>query len=113
MALTTCNECGKQVSDHAKACPNCGAPIRDLSSLANPEANEEARTDGHPVYSAELVKYAEKGDTEAQLDLGRCYFHGNGIEPNSTETVRWWRKAAEQGHAEADVMLRELRALGF
>lgn len=27
MALTNCGECGKQVSDRAVSCPNCGAPI--------------------------------------------------------------------------------------
>ena len=25
MAMTTCKECGKQVSTEAKACPHCGA----------------------------------------------------------------------------------------
>ena len=27
MALITCPECGKQISDQAPACPGCGAPI--------------------------------------------------------------------------------------
>jgi hypothetical protein len=27
MALIKCSECGKDVSDKATACPNCGAPI--------------------------------------------------------------------------------------
>jgi predicted RNA-binding Zn-ribbon protein involved in translation (DUF1610 family) len=27
MALIKCSECGKEVSDKATACPNCGAPI--------------------------------------------------------------------------------------
>ena len=28
MALITCKECGKQVSDQAASCPHCGAPIK-------------------------------------------------------------------------------------
>lgn len=28
MALVKCKECGKDVSDKAKTCPNCGADIR-------------------------------------------------------------------------------------
>lgn len=28
MALINCHECGKQVSDTAQICPNCGAPVR-------------------------------------------------------------------------------------
>ena len=27
MALIQCPECGKQISDKAPACPNCGAPV--------------------------------------------------------------------------------------
>lgn len=27
MALTTCTDCGRQVSDKAAACPHCGCPI--------------------------------------------------------------------------------------
>lgn len=29
MALIACPECGKRVSDKARACPDCGAPIAD------------------------------------------------------------------------------------
>lgn len=34
MALIDCNECKKQVSDKASACPNCGAPISNKSDIA-------------------------------------------------------------------------------
>jgi len=30
MALISCSECGKEVSDKAASCPNCGAPIATL-----------------------------------------------------------------------------------
>ena len=29
MALIKCEECGKEVSDKAKTCPNCGCPISE------------------------------------------------------------------------------------
>lgn len=32
MALITCQECGKEVSDKATSCPSCGAPIRDINA---------------------------------------------------------------------------------
>lgn len=32
MALITCQECGKEVSDKATSCPNCGAPIGDTKA---------------------------------------------------------------------------------
>lgn len=28
MALIKCSECGKEISDKAKVCMNCGCPIR-------------------------------------------------------------------------------------
>lgn len=28
MALIKCSECGKEISDKASACPNCGMPLR-------------------------------------------------------------------------------------
>lgn len=37
MALTTCPDCGKQVSDKAPTCPNCGCPI------AKPKQNNKVR----------------------------------------------------------------------
>ena len=30
MALIRCPECGKEISDKAEACPNCGYPIAGL-----------------------------------------------------------------------------------
>ena len=32
MALISCDECGKQVSEKAASCPNCGAPIQNETS---------------------------------------------------------------------------------
>jgi hypothetical protein len=36
MALIDCKECGKQVSDQAKICPNCGAPPDAANRTAQP-----------------------------------------------------------------------------
>lgn len=33
MALVKCQECGKEVSDKAANCPNCGCPIAVLSKV--------------------------------------------------------------------------------
>ena len=32
MALINCTECGKEISDKAATCPNCGAPVTVQSS---------------------------------------------------------------------------------
>ena len=33
MALVACRECGKEVSQNAKSCPSCGAPLPALKNL--------------------------------------------------------------------------------
>ncbi len=37
--------------------------------------------------------------------LGDCYADGKGVAQNEAEAVRWYRKAAEQNHAEAQYWL--------
>jgi len=35
MALIECPECGKQVSDQAESCPNCGYPLRGQADVVS------------------------------------------------------------------------------
>ncbi|MCX6907207.1 MAG: SUMF1/EgtB/PvdO family nonheme iron enzyme [Verrucomicrobia bacterium] len=53
----------------------------------------------------ELRAKAEKGDAQAQTDLGRSYFNGYGVARDKVEAVKWYRKAAEQNYAEAQCIL--------
>lgn len=53
-------------------------------------------------------KFAEQGDAQAQFNLGTCYANGYGVPQDISEAVKWWRKAAEQGHPEAIKRLQEL-----
>jgi hypothetical protein len=48
MALISCPECGKQVSDRAPACPNCGCPI-NTAPVAAPQVDR----------SHEIAKYLD------------------------------------------------------
>lgn len=41
MSLIKCSECGKDVSDLAKSCPNCGAPILKYTNDAESNFTEE------------------------------------------------------------------------
>ncbi|MBQ3454399.1 MAG: SEL1-like repeat protein, partial [Thermoguttaceae bacterium] len=49
-----------------------------------------------------------KGNAEAQFHLGMHYIHGDGVKRSTDEAVRWFRKAAAQGHDGADEELRRL-----
>ncbi|MBO4807357.1 MAG: sel1 repeat family protein [Paludibacteraceae bacterium] len=50
-------------------------------------------------------KEAESGNVDAQYNLGRCYFEGQGVKEDKKKAVEWYKKAAESGHAKARVAL--------
>ena len=47
----------------------------------------------------QLHKQAEKGDAEAQFNLGLLYDRGQGVPKDKSEALRWYRLAAMQGDA--------------
>src|SRR5205085_8881348 len=48
---------------------------------------------------------AAAGDPEAQYRLGLLYARGKGVLGNLGDAIAWYRRAAEQGHAEAQHQL--------
>ena len=69
------------------------------------DAADNPCSKGHE--SIKCVEYirekAGRGDAEAQYQLGAMYYNGNGITKDKSEALRWYRKAAEQGHVLAGV----------
>ena len=53
----------------------------------------------------ELVSQAEQGDAQAQYQLGRYYYSGQGVTQSYDRAVAWWQKAAMQGVADAQCNL--------
>ena len=53
----------------------------------------------------EIKSKAEKGDAQAQLNLGFCYASGQGVAKDEVEAMKWYRKAAEQNLAQAQCNL--------
>ena len=41
----------------------------------------------------------------AEYKLGLCYEYGEGVEKDMSEAVKWYRKSAEQGYAQAQCNL--------
>lgn len=97
MALIKCNECGKDISDKAIACPNCGCPIQNFPNATISIENKEndflefpqlptimkigkqivnwgfdAGLDGGYYYSENIVKEIPEGEVKIAL-------HTNGI----------------------------------
>jgi len=48
---------------------------------------------------------AEKGDADAQFNLGVFYVSGRGVAKDEVEAVKWYRKAADQGLPSAQFKL--------
>ena len=65
----------------------------------------------------DCIAKAKQGDVRAQHNLGRIY-RGNKevtqeVAQDYAESVKWYTKAAEQGHARAQAWLGVMYSLGF
>jgi len=60
--------------------------------------------------AAKLKEFAEQGHADAQFDLGVLYASGQGVAQDRGRAVEWLRKAAGQGHQEAQALLKILEA---
>ncbi len=60
----------------------------------------------------QLHKQAEKGDAEAQFNLGLLYDRGREVPKDKSEALRWYRLAADKGFAPAQHSLGKLLAGG-
>ena len=56
----------------------------------------------------ELKKAAENGDAEAQAQLGKKYYHADGVKNNYNIAAHWFIKAARQDHPLAKFYLGNL-----
>lgn len=63
------------------------------------------QTDADRIRFQEIKAEAEKGNAGAQFHTGDSYDLGEGVEKNSAEAVKWYRKAAEQGNADGQAQL--------
>jgi len=60
-----------------------------------------------------LAKSSDGDDTEAQYNLAMMYSKGIGVTQDLEQAVYWYRKAAEQKHAEAQLILAVIYTQGL
>jgi hypothetical protein len=53
------------------------------------------------VIDPHIIEQAKAGDPASQYTLGYDYFLGRGVPVDYVQAAIWWRKAADQGYAEA------------
>ena len=89
-----------------------GAPAVDVVTV-EPAAPDVADVDVGELDIALLRVLAERGDADAQAELGGRNEAGrNGVERDFGEAVTWYRRAAEQGHAHGQTSLGALYGSG-
>ncbi|MGD9920623.1 MAG: tetratricopeptide repeat protein [Pseudorhodoplanes sp.] len=78
---------------------------RQASGLAGPAEDAEAAYRRGDVGKAiEIARQAaERSDPQAQAVL--AFFLYTKVPPDPVEAMMWWRRSAEQGHAEGQFML--------
>lgn len=95
MALITCPECGKQVSNMSKSCPNCGFPISlETNDIIRIKIDNDPQCPGYQVriYNAntkQLISEVRSGsvaEIKSSVDL-KIYFAGMTGIPMLTTTV--------------------------
>lgn len=69
---------------------------------------------GLPKNYKKAVEYyiiaANKGNANAQCDLGTCYYLGQGVQKDYNKAKEWWNKAAAQGDVDAKTNLQLLNS---
>lgn len=53
----------------------------------------------------QTAKHAAMGDAAAEVQMGKAYQRGDGVEKNSELAMSWFRKAANQGDARGELSL--------
>ena len=59
-----------------------------------------------------LLERAQRGQADAQFELGGILTEGEGVLQNYQDAFKWTRKAAEQGHVDAQSSLGWMYAIG-
>jgi len=54
---------------------------------------------------ADLRKLADRGDADAQWQIGVRYHNGDGVPHDDAQAMQWFHRAAEQGHVTAEATL--------
>ena len=88
MALIDCYECGKQISDKAGHCIQCGAPIEQLPNapIKEPSSTKELDYDDSVKSSLELLPEASNSNTRRKAKILSCKSETGGGTIQDIET---------------------------
>lgn len=76
--------------------PNgCSDKLKETDPVIKTEKNAEK------ISFQDLLKKAETGDAQSQVEVGTRYAIGDGIESSADNAINWWKKAADQENTDA------------
>jgi len=58
-----------------------------------------------PADIGNLIEATGKGNPRSEVKLGHAYINGRGVDRDPIEAVKWFRKAADQGHVSGQYYL--------
>jgi TPR repeat protein len=64
------------------------------------------------VYAFFGLQDVRADEADEAYKTGLKYYNGEGVSQNHTEALRWFRKAADQGNADAQLNIRSMYANG-
>ncbi len=71
MSLIKCNECGKEISDKASACPGCGCPVEAQNESLNNEAQSESLNEVNEELKKNVTELLKNNDRIKAIQLVR------------------------------------------
>ena len=83
-----------------------GQSVTDRGSTDQRSAGQRSADQHLPAKSlADLRKLTDRGDADAQWQMGVRYHNGEGVPHDDAQAMQWFRRAAEQGHVTAQATL--------
>ena len=120
MALISCPECAKQVSDKAAACPNCGHPIfKNASAAPSSPASQVPRPPGAqetvaPTHEQTSVpKTIAVGEPSWQPFVHFLTASVKDVHPTAPRVGGVWLSPARKVNAAKEIAYQQRRFLEF
>ena len=95
---------------HAEAHYKLAAIYEHGTNGVKTDSQESTRL--YQIAASEMDVFAQKGSADAQNVLAGMYQQGQGVKKDLAMALRWWEKAALQGHVLAQLSLGQLYAKG-
>lgn len=81
----------------------CGAvPALSASKKRGRKKSQNTTVNSH---YASTLKRVQQGDAQAQYEIGKMYYKGDGVKKDYAEAAKWYYQAAQLGYAKAQSWL--------